>query len=226
MSPPEPSKDGGATVADAQTVSSVSANVDVHDDPMVAHSLADLIAKVRAHFKAGGHIAGIVRLVESYPGDPKEWTPYAFENKECYTRNLIAHGDEFDLMIVCWYKSQSSRIHDHGGSHCIMRCLSGEVFETQYEPPKYGDDYSQLTVRCDGSLKDGQIRYINDTIAVHKIGNKLADRNTYSIHLYSPPVRHCHIFRDDTGEPIPRTVDFFTDNCEEVKSKFQLCGEE
>ncbi|KAI9316035.1 RmlC-like cupin domain-containing protein [Dichotomocladium elegans] len=79
----------------------------------------------------------IIQLMEEYNSNAKDWSKYAiFDHSRAYTRNLIDDGNgKFNLMILAWSKGQQSPIHNHAGSHCIMKVLDGELHETQYAWP-------------------------------------------------------------------------------------------
>ncbi|KAI9278529.1 RmlC-like cupin domain-containing protein [Phascolomyces articulosus] len=79
----------------------------------------------------------ILKLMEEYSSNATDWSKYTiFDHSRAYTRNLIDDGNgKFNLMILAWSKGQQSPIHDHAGSHCIMKILDGELEETQYEWP-------------------------------------------------------------------------------------------
>lgn len=51
-------------------------------------------------------------------------------NIECnrYTRNLVDAGNHrFNVIVLAWSEDQGSPIHDHAGSHCVMKILDGTV---------------------------------------------------------------------------------------------------
>jgi len=76
----------------------------------------------------------LVDYFHSFPLAEEDWKPFAFWDDYCYTRNLVDDGNgHFNLILLCWLPGQISSIHDHAGSHCIMRVLQGELVETLYE---------------------------------------------------------------------------------------------
>lgn len=42
---------------------------------------------------------------------------------------------QFNLIVLAWTEGQGSPIHDHAGSHCVMKVLDGQLSETIYEWP-------------------------------------------------------------------------------------------
>lgn len=65
-------------------------------------------------------------------------------------------------MLAVFIPAVFSPIHDHSGSHCIMKILDGELQETQYEWPSMSGDggapLSDITETVDhaGPLSDDQ----------------------------------------------------------------------
>ncbi|KAI8374998.1 RmlC-like cupin domain-containing protein [Choanephora cucurbitarum] len=89
----------------------------------------------------------IIALMEQYSSNAVDWNKYTlFDHSRAYTRNLIDDGNgKFNLMILAWSKGQKSPIHDHAGSHCVMKILDGELQETLFDWPVTSDDCNQLS---------------------------------------------------------------------------------
>ena len=49
-----------------------------------------------------------------------------------YKRNLIHQGVSYQALVLCWRSGQRSPIHDHSGSICGVRVLSGLAIETRF----------------------------------------------------------------------------------------------
>ena len=66
-------------------------------------------------------------------------------------------------MLLCWAESQGSSIHDHSNAHCFMKCLEGELLETQYEWPETSeeDKDKEMVAKCRTPLLKNQVCYIN-----------------------------------------------------------------
>lgn len=76
----------------------------------------------------------LTELINSYELETNDWKDFVHFDKNKYTRNLIGLGKEerFGLMILAWGPGQKSPIHDHDGSHCIMRVLEGTLIEARH----------------------------------------------------------------------------------------------
>ncbi len=46
-----------------------------------------------------------------------------------YTRTLVGYDEQFIVLLLCWEKGQSSPIHDHAGSSCWVKILTGTLDE-------------------------------------------------------------------------------------------------
>src|SRR5688500_12582187 len=50
-----------------------------------------------------------------------------------YQRNPLRFGTGYHALVLCWRNGQRSPIHDHRGSSCAVRVLSGVATETHFE---------------------------------------------------------------------------------------------
>lgn len=112
-----------------------------------------------------------------------------------YTRNIITRNPSYELLIICWQKSHSSAIHNHGKSQCWMSVIQGKIGEKRYETTP-NNAQNQPTV----SLKQiachthypGKI----STIKNHEIWHSLQalSPKAITLHLYSPPLHQFSIY--------------------------------
>lgn len=106
-----------------------------------------------------------------------------FDNHR-YARNLLAKSKWYELMVICWRSGQSSPIHDHIGTTCGVRVISGTATETIYQETANG------RVRPVGSqvIKTGAVILSQDE-DIHLITNHEADQGLVTLHLYTPPLQ-------------------------------------
>lgn len=99
--------------------------------------LTDLIGELHRVFAEDRvNVEYVQYLMESYQSDPAEWLKYAKFNKFRYTRNLVDSGNgKFNLMVLCWGEGNSSSIHDHPDSDCVMKMLAGRLTEVRFAWP-------------------------------------------------------------------------------------------
>ncbi|KAJ3169462.1 hypothetical protein HDU88_000651 [Geranomyces variabilis] len=197
--------------------------------PPAHNSLAALSSSLHKELADAGidseHISidHITSLLKQYTAG--DYVPYAqHDPSKPYTRSLLDDGNGFfNLMVLVWTPGGASPVHDHAGSHCLMKVLDGELAETLYSVPQPaedervdsgnedacstssssgGDDESRhgMRVRRLGRLATGDVAYIHDRIGLHKIANPSPSKRAVSLHLYTPPFEFCRTYNETTGE--------------------------
>lgn len=205
----------------------------------------ELLAKIEevVNFKGGKTIFEcrsvadeLTELMSSFELKPENWNKFVHFDKFKYTRNLIANGKDsrFGLMILAWGPGQQSPIHNHNGSHCIMRVLEGTLTEKLYtrsldEAAMESDLSFSETITPDESefyektreteLKSGQTAYIHDKIGWHRVSNSSTEHSAVSLHLYAPPIERCKTYCDVEGKVRAQAAcPYFSINGEIVKN--------
>lgn len=107
-----------------------------------------------------------------------------------YRRNLVAQGTWFSLLVLCWRSGQRSPIHDHAGSTCAFKVLTGVCSETIYAFAPCGQVVPQKTRDC----LAGTIVSTQDA-DTHQVSNlQPAGCDLVTLHIYSPPLNSMHRF--------------------------------
>jgi cysteine dioxygenase len=102
-----------------------------------------------------------------------------------YVRTLVHTGPAYEALIMCWLPSQHSPVHDHGGSACAVRVVSGAAVETVYTVDGAGlaSPVSQ-SIFARGSV------VCSFDADVHSLANALtgvaAGESLVTLHIYSP----------------------------------------
>jgi cysteine dioxygenase len=113
-----------------------------------------------------------------------ELVPHVRFSRHGYTRNLVRSGPWYYVLVLCWRHGQRSPIHDHAGSHCVVRVLRGVLTETRFEFA--ANDHVKAVASCDhppGSVLAGKDRDL------HQISNLDAGMtDLVTLHVYSPPL--------------------------------------
>ena len=140
--------------------------------------------------------------------DPSELERYFLFSPGFYTRNLIARGEMFELLTLCWEPGHLSPIHDHAGSDGWIRCVRGCIEEVRYRPELSAE--APRFERLGGAeLDPGEASYINDDMAWHTVGNAGSTR-AVSLHLYSPPIDSCQYYDAREQVVTTRTMSYFS----------------
>ncbi|RUP51266.1 RmlC-like cupin domain-containing protein, partial [Jimgerdemannia flammicorona] len=102
---------------------------DQFDTPAPA-SLSELVSALKEELGSDGGLDSdhvdvnrVLSVMEAYKSNATDWHKYAlFDRSRAYTRNLVDDGNgKFNLIVLAWTEGQGSPIHDHAGSHCIMK---------------------------------------------------------------------------------------------------------
>lgn len=175
----------------------------------------------------------------------REIEPYLHASPVHYTRNLVFSCDDFEVMVICWGTSHGSRVHNHASSHCWLSVVNSTVCEQRFVPavisatnqlqltmtseaaspaPTDGQAAPPLLVLVsESTLEAGQVSYINDTQALHRVAAfhtssttggepkpSLSPHGAVTLHVYSPPIRRVKIF--EPSRTYVRTPGFFSIN--------------
>lgn len=154
----------------------------------------------------------VKQFMGSYKSNKEEWKKYVNFDPHRYTRNLVDKGNgKFNLILLCWGESQGSVIHSHGGSHCFMKILDGEVKETQYEWPTESSGDQEMTKLREAIHKKEEVAYMCDEIGLHSMENPSHTEPAVTLHLYSPPYQESNIFDEKTGRKGTATMTFYSE---------------
>lgn len=124
--------------------------------------------------------AGLKRLRLNI-ADIRPYIEFSFER---YRRNLMRSGPAYHALVLCWRSGQRSPIHDHRGSACGVRVVSGEATETIFEMTAEGHVFPVRT----RNLAEGFICATQDS-DIHQLSNLQPNKaDLITLHVYSPPL--------------------------------------
>ncbi|MCJ8341138.1 MAG: cysteine dioxygenase family protein [Pseudomonadales bacterium] len=139
-----------------------------------------------------------LEIIESVPIDLTELRPYHHYGSSSYGRNLIYTGVGFEIILLCWQPQQYSTPHDHQGSLCIMKCISGELTEQRYQLQAKAVNNCILSPTERVTFCDGEVTSITDQQGLHKLGNETA-AEACSLHFYFPPIHSANAYNEQDG---------------------------
>lgn len=129
----------------------------------------------------------------------RETAPHIRFNPGGYRRNLVCQREHFEVLILCWATGQQSPIHNHRGSHCGVRVLSGEATEVRFDHLSDGRVQAQ-TIQ---TLPAGAVTVSADE-DLHVVGNwSHPPRDLITLHVYSPPLTAMQKYADSIVAPAP-----------------------
>jgi len=109
---------------------------------------------------------------------------------EHYVRNLMYAGPSYQALVLCWHSGQRSPIHDHRGSSCAVKVISGVATETVFQRGANGMIYAtesrQLSAGDSCASQDAD---------VHQISNLQPEgTDLVTLHIYSPPLFRMNMY--------------------------------
>lgn len=148
--------------------------------------LNDLLGYLQG-LRARAELCELQRLLNSMQIESEDVSSLVQFDDKTYKRNLIAHSELFDLLLLCWKPGQESAIHNHFGSVCGFRVIAGEVLETRYLPKNPAiNDHCVVPVQknriCSTSVGSA---FDKD---IHRMRNDSTKDNLITLHVYSPPL--------------------------------------
>lgn len=110
--------------------------------------------------------------------------PFVLFGDESYRRNLMHAGPAYQALVLCWRNGQRSPIHDHQGSSCGVRVLSGTALETVFVRAHNRMIYADRS----RSIGPGTVCAAQDD-DIHQVSNLAEDGgDLVTLHVYSPPL--------------------------------------
>jgi cysteine dioxygenase len=126
----------------------------------------------------------LTQLVTDLDVAREDFAPYIRFSERGYTRNLIRSGPFFNALVLCWKNGQRSPIHDHKGSSCALRVLSGTLTETLFEFTHHG----MVKAIFSRDFQPGSVIGSEDR-DLHQVSNLQAgDAELITLHVYTPPL--------------------------------------
>jgi len=129
--------------------------------------------------------------------------PYLGFKEGNYWRHRVCRNEAVEMLIICWRPGQKTPIHDHNGSHGVVRVQEGLMWETMF---KY-DDESGLRYKSGRECPTGEITGA-DLPDIHQLGNPdVSGQDLITIHVYAPPLGVLHTYKVGSA-----TIDLYTPN--------------
>lgn len=119
--------------------------------------------------------------------------PWLHFDESCYRRNVIYSGHHFTALALCWRPGQRTPIHNHRGSSCAVRVISGKASETVYQQSAAGSWYPHSTQHYSAGSTFASL-----DLDTHQMLN-LEMSDLITLHFYSPPLSAMELLSiDDT----------------------------
>ena len=105
--------------------------------------------------------------------------PVDFETKP-YARFSIYRDEVYEVVVICFGPGQTSSVHDHRGSNCVVRVIEGRLLELFFDT-----DGGQTVLSGHHYLGPGDVSGL-DEARIHQIAN-LHPVGSVLLNFYSPP---------------------------------------
>ncbi len=126
------------------------------------------------HLKSVPNVLGLLADFEKYNGN--DWEKY-FDNKN-QMNTVLFHDDHLKMILIFWKGFQKSKKHGHPPGGGLMRVLSGNLFETRFDP------FAPEKVLGKYECPVGALSYIHDELALHVVENP-NETPAISLHVYA-----------------------------------------
>lgn len=112
-----------------------------------------------------------------------------------YTRTCAYIDDDFEVLLLNWSAGSASPIHDHGGQHCWMGVLTGELVVDDYVRLDSAQRENRAVVAARGSapLANGGIDLRSGPFDLHRV-RASGREGAVSLHVYARPLRSFRVY--------------------------------
>jgi cysteine dioxygenase len=153
------------------------------------HTPEELIAKLNEVQEESGYF----EVLHSMDINIREWDNYITWSEEKYARNCIAKTEDYELLILCWEKKQSTPIQDYNHASTWVHPISGCIREERYML----SNKSGLLKISSVSLDPDSFSFMKHT-GIHKFTNTHESRSMALV-LYTKPITERKIYECTDG---------------------------
>jgi cysteine dioxygenase len=107
-----------------------------------------------------------------------------------YTRSCAYADGRFEVLLLNWAAGAVSPLHDHGGQHCWMQVLEGQLLVDDYLRIDAGERGSRLLEAGDLDLRSGRFD-------LHRVSAP-SGVPAVSLHIYSAPLKEFSVYDETT----------------------------
>jgi predicted metal-dependent enzyme (double-stranded beta helix superfamily) len=127
-----------------------------------------------------------------------------------YTRTCAYRDPTFEVLLLNWAPGAASLIHDHGGMHCWMLVLDGELDVDDYVRLDRGEvaGYAHVEARDSRRLGPGETDVRSKRFDLHRV-TAAPGATAVSLHVYSGPLRRFLVYDEAARrcDPVTGTYD-------------------
>jgi cysteine dioxygenase len=129
--------------------------------------------------------------------------PYVGFKDGNYWRHRVFRNAAVEMLVICWHPGQKTPIHDHNGSHGVVRVQQGLMWETIFA-------YDQDRGLCYDTGRECPTGTVTgaEVPDIHQLGNPdVSGQDLITIHVYAPPLGVLKTYKVGSAQ-----VDLYTPN--------------
>ncbi len=129
--------------------------------------------------------------------------PYLGFKEGNYWRHRVCRNEACEMLFICWRPGQKTPIHDHNGSHGVVRVQEGLMWETMFTY----DESNGLRYQSARECPTGEVTGAG-VPDIHQLGNPdVSGQDLITVHVYAPPLGVLHTYKVGSAQ-----VDLYTPN--------------
>ncbi len=134
-------------------------------------------------------LVGVANALTQATLTNEDVAPYIRTTTSAYHRGRVIQRDWYELLVITWLPGQASPPHDHAGSVCALKVISGTAIEGEYTVGT--DGYADLEYET--TISEGQVSAGEDA-SVHTVRNPSTTELLVTVHVYAPVLRNLRRF--------------------------------
>lgn len=167
-----------------------------------AISFSELIERLNAQTTPPS-LAQINEWLASVDISSVDLEPYVGFKEGNYWRHRVCRNEAVEMLVICWRPGQKTPIHDHNGSHGVVRVQAGLMYETIFA----FDTEKGLSHDTGRDCPTGTITGA-DVPDIHQLGNpEQSGQDLITIHVYAPPLGVLKTYKLGSSQ-----IDLYTPN--------------
>jgi cysteine dioxygenase len=129
--------------------------------------------------------------------------PYIGFKEGNYWRHRVCRNEVVEMLVICWRPGQKTPIHDHNGSHGVVRVHQGLMWETIFAFDREKGLCYDTGRECPTGTVTGA-----EVPDIHQLGNpEVSGQDLITVHVYSPPIGVLKTYKVGSSQ-----VDLYTPN--------------
>ena len=120
-----------------------------------------------------------------------------------YWRHRVCKNDAVEMLVLCWRPGQRTPIHDHNGSHGVVKVQQGVLWESNFGY----EEGRGLLYKHGRECQSGEITGAG-VPDIHQLGNpEVSGQDLITIHIYAPPLGVLKTYKVGSAQ-----IDLYTPN--------------